>query len=94
MTMKKGLTEEEFKECLKCHTTGYGEPSGFQSEAETSHFKNAGCEVCHGPGSVHAETGDPEDVKGTLTLGDCETCHSSERVETFEFKPLIYGGAQ
>lgn len=93
MTMKKGLTEGEFRECCKCHTTGYGKPSGFRSEAETPHLKNAGCEVCHGPGSVHAETEDPGDVKGKLKLGDCETCHSSERVDAFKFKPLIYGGA-
>jgi hypothetical protein len=91
--MKKRLTYEEFRGCFKCHTTGYGEPGGFKSEAETPHLKNAGCEVCHGPGSIHVETGDPEDIKGRLTLKACKTCHSSERVEAFNYKPLIYGGA-
>ncbi len=91
--MKKGLTAVELIECFKCHTTGYGEPSGFKSEAETPHLKNAGCEVCHGPGSIHAETEDPEDIKGQLTANDCERCHSSERVDAFNYKPLIYGGA-
>ncbi|HUV49812.1 MAG TPA: cytochrome c family protein [Anaerolineae bacterium] len=92
-TMKNRLTDEEFKGCFKCHTTGYGEPGGFKSETETPDLKNAGCEVCHGPGGIHAETGAPEDINGKLTLKACETCHNAERVGAFRFKPLIYGGA-
>ncbi len=91
--MKKGLTEAEFRKCFECHTTGYREPGGFRSEQETPHLKNAGCEVCHGPGSVHVETGAAEDIKRSLTAKDCEVCHSSERVEAFHYKPLIHGGA-
>lgn len=91
--MKKRLTDEEFRGCFKCHTTGYGEPDGFKSEAETPQLKNAGCEVCHDRGSIHAETGDPKDIKGDLNLKVCETCHNSERVGEFRYKPLIYGGA-
>jgi hypothetical protein len=91
--MKKGLTEAEFRKCFECHTTGYKEPGGFRSEHETPHLKNAGCEVCHGPGSLHVETGEPKDIKGSLTAEDCDVCHSSERVEAFDYKPLIHGGA-
>lgn len=91
--MKKKLTEAEYKSCLSCHTTGYGQASGFRSEQETPELKQAGCEVCHGPGSMHAESGDPADIKGQLTAKDCETCHNSERVEAFDYKPLIFGGA-
>ncbi len=91
--MKKGLTEAEFHRCFECHTTGYKKPGGFRSEQETPNLKNAGCEVCHGPGSLHVETGEPEDIMGSLTAKDCDTCHSSERVEAFDYKPLIHGGA-
>jgi len=90
---RKGLEEQEVKKCFECHTTGYGKEGGFRSEEETPQLKNAGCEVCHGPGSVHAETGDPADIKGKLTNKDCESCHTSERVSAFNYKPLIYGGA-
>lgn len=92
-TMKKGLTDAEFHGCFECHTTGYKKPGGFRSEHETPGLKDAGCEVCHGPGSIHAETEDPGDIKGSLTAKDCETCHSAARVAAFDYKPLIYGGA-
>jgi hypothetical protein len=91
--LKKGLEESELKKCFECHTTGYGKEGGFRSEQETPQLKDAGCEVCHGPGSIHAETGDPKDIKGKLTAKDCESCHSAERVNAFKYKPLVYGGA-
>jgi hypothetical protein len=91
--MEKKVTADELRACYKCHTTGYGEPGGFVSLAETPQLKNNSCESCHGPGSVHAETEDPEDVKGTLEVADCEACHSTDRVDAFKFKPLLFGGA-
>lgn len=91
--MASDLDSDELQECYECHTTGYGKPGGFVSYSETPEMGDAGCEVCHGPGSLHAEDGDPELIKGKLTIQDCETCHNSERVDGFNFKPLIFGGA-
>jgi hypothetical protein len=91
--LKKGLTEAEYRGCLACHATGYGEPGGFRSESETPHLKNAGCESCHGPGSLHADSGDPDDIRGELSVEDCTRCHNAERVGAFKFKPLLFGGA-
>lgn len=91
--LRHGLTSKEIERCYGCHTTGYGKPGGFISLAATPQLKNAGCEVCHGPGSRHAETGDSASIKGHLSKEDCERCHTSERVQTFRFKPLIHGGA-
>ncbi len=93
LIMQKGLTETEKKECFACHTTGYGSRGGFISETDTPHLKNAGCEVCHGPGSLHVDSEDPEDIVAVLSIETCNTCHSSERVDAFSFKPLLFGGA-
>ena len=91
--MKKGLTGEEMKKCYECHTTGYGKPGGFKSEVETPDFKNLGCEACHGPGSGHAKSGDPKEIKRHLDTKDCETCHAKDRVAAFNYRPLLFGGA-
>jgi hypothetical protein len=91
--VKKELTPQEIKGCYYCHTTGFGKPGGFVSEAKTPHLKNAGCEVCHGPGEFHVKTSNPDDIHGRLTARDCESCHTSERVKAFRYKPLIRGGA-
>ncbi|MBI5188332.1 MAG: cytochrome c family protein [Nitrospirae bacterium] len=91
--VKMGLTEEEIKKCYPCHTTGHGRAGGFESPEKTPHLKNAGCEVCHGPGSAHIRTKNRHDIKGHLSMEDCMGCHTEERVKAFRFKPMIYGGA-
>lgn len=91
--MQKKLTPSEFRDCFKCHTTGYGEPGGFTSAEETPGLKNPGCEVCHGPGSLHAESGDPADLSVKVSLQVCGKCHNPDRVAAFGFKPILYAGA-
>ncbi|MEW6215039.1 MAG: cytochrome c family protein [Nitrospirota bacterium] len=91
--VKKGLTEEEIKGCYHCHTTGYGKLGGFISPEKTPYLKNAGCEVCHGPGEFHVKTKNTQDIKRRMTMKDCEVCHTSERVRAFRYKPMIHGGA-
>jgi len=91
--VRKGLTEEEVKGCYACHTTGYGKPGGFVSLEKTPYLKNAGCEVCHGPGEFHVRMRDPRYIKRKMKVEDCEVCHTSERVKAFRYKPMIHGGA-
>lgn len=91
--MQKKLTPAEFKDCFKCHTTGYGEPGGFESAEATPALKNPGCEVCHGPGSLHAKSGDPDDLTLQVSLQVCNRCHDSERIAAFGFKPILYAGS-
>ena len=90
--MSKGLSPSDLKKCYTCHTTGYGKPGGFIDPEKTPHLKNAGCEVCHGPGSLHCETSNPAHIKGEVTTEDCKSCHTSERVKAFRYRPLVHGG--
>lgn len=91
--LRRGLLPEDIERCYSCHTTGYGQPGGFVSLEQTPHLKNAGCEVCHGPGSIHVLSRSSADIKRHLTTDVCGQCHISERVKAFRYKPMIHGGA-
>jgi len=75
--------------CLKCHTTGFGEPTGFKTAADVD-LKGTSCEQCHGPGSKHAEISKPfankkptpeqeklarDSIWKMLPKNVCVTCH-------------------
>lgn len=90
--LQKGLDDQDIKKCYTCHTTGYGKPGGFISVEKTPHLKNAGCEVCHGPGSFHIKDTKSESIIAHPTIQICDQCHTSEMIKAFQFKPLIHGG--
>ena len=92
--MADKLTPQELTECYGCHTTGYGKPGGFVSFENTPELANAGCEVCHGPGSAHVNaSGDATLIVTKPTLESCKVCHNEARVRSFGFKPLKFAGA-
>ncbi|MBI9075879.1 MAG: cytochrome c family protein [Desulfatibacillum sp.] len=99
--MKDGLTDEEFEECKKCHTTGYGQESGFESmeKTETPGLENVGCEACHGPGKLHTQTMEKAHIVKTPTIELCAKCHEQKdkdhvsKVRSFRYKKVIYAGA-
>lgn len=91
--MKKDLSEEELQGCYRCHATGYGKPTGFESPERTPHLKNVGCEACHGPGRLHTQTMEMAHIVKTVTIDVCEKCHKSDLVKSFRYKSVIYAGA-
>ncbi len=54
-------------ECVRCHTIGFENPSGYQDEKKTPHLKHVGCENCHGPGSGHADNPRNKDLHPFLS---------------------------
>lgn len=78
--------------CLKCHSTGYGEKTGYQG-AKTPDLVGTSCEACHGPGSEHAKIAkgfgtkklskeEQDYVRSTtfkiLPGNACATCHLAQ----------------
>lgn len=81
------FTEEQRMFCYHCHVTGAGKPGGFVNFATTPDLGHVGCETCHGPGSRHAEDGDPETIVKHPEWSTCTSCHDGNRVP----KPSVYG---
>lgn len=85
-------------DCLRCHTTGFGKPGGFQAGAGAQpELAGVGCESCHGPGADHAS--ETARKQGTiLKLSDkcgscailqiCGSCHDDANDPGFEFEVI------
>lgn len=83
----EALPEEsrEDPECLRCHTTGFGEPTGFTNVADTPQLAGVTCEVCHGPGSLYKDREVMESREASVAAGlripdesTCIACHNEE----------------
>jgi hypothetical protein len=84
-TLTKGFKEFNL-DCVSCHVTGYDRPGG-STVTHVDDLKDVQCEVCHGPGSLHAAK--PEKVKIPVakpTTDVCLACHHPPHVHTFDAK--------
>jgi hypothetical protein len=83
--------------CQQCHTTGYGLPGGFRSAKRTPQRKNVGCESCHGPSMLHAESPETRTGYYDQAANRCVHCHDRENSPEFVYDtywPRIrHGGA-
>ncbi|MDJ0973629.1 MAG: cytochrome c family protein [Planctomycetota bacterium] len=88
-------------ECIRCHVVGwqrlpsagsvdawFREPSGFVNPDKTRHLGGVGCEVCHGPGSLHVAN--PIEYRMfsskdgiTAWKRRCMTCHDADNSPNF-----------
>lgn len=87
--------------CIKCHTVGFGRPSGYRRPLGGESLTDVGCESCHGPASEHVALhlhGKPTGFKfRPLGPGDCKSCHYGEFSRPFEwekFWPNIQHGKE
>jgi 2',3'-cyclic-nucleotide 2'-phosphodiesterase (5'-nucleotidase family) len=78
----------QFKEfnldCVSCHVTGYDRPGG-STVTHVENLKDVQCEVCHGPGSLHAKEPEKNKIPIAKPTGDsCTACHHPPHVHTFD----------
>lgn len=90
----KGIAKPtEAKECLECHTTGYGQPAEKTFKMEMG----VQCEACHGAASGYkAIHNKPENKEKAVAAGLilnggeklCKTCHTPKmhEMKDFDFK--------
>ena len=71
-------------ECIKCHTTGYGDVSGFLNYEKDQNLIDVGCESCHGAGNKHIKN--VNDAYGSTDERSCTVCHDSEHSLKFQYK--------
>ncbi len=84
-----GRNQTENPECLPCHTTAWGAPSGLGelSRSSVRKFKSVQCEACHGPMGGH-----PEDARvkpQPITEATCRGCHDEANSPDFEFAKYL-----
>jgi hypothetical protein len=77
------VQRERHPECVSCHVTGYGASGGFADSSRRKQLENVGCEVCHGPGMLHAQTGGREAIVRVPTTRVCFMCHDEEHSDQF-----------
>jgi hypothetical protein len=87
--------------CIGCHTVGFGTASGYRREFGRAKLVDAGCESCHGPGSLHVRQRDGDETVNftyrPLGAGDCQKCHYGEFSRPFhwdEFWPTVQHGKE
>lgn len=87
--------QKQFKEanldCVACHVTGYERPGG-STVTHVSDLENVQCEVCHGPGSLHAAK--PKQVKIPVAKPApemCLQCHHPPHVHSFDAHAKMAG---
>jgi hypothetical protein len=82
----EGMGAGDDANCLLCHTTGFGQPGGFQGRQLTNSLSGVGCEACHGPCRDHVENvadrtlRPPKDMSGKV----CGQCHTTSHYPTFD----------
>lgn len=90
--------------CLKCHTTGYGQPGGFESMEKTPDLAGVGCDACHGPGSEYRsakimsvkaykenrEAARKAAIAAGLVIPDEKTCTTCHNPENPVHKPFNF----
>ncbi|MCA8925226.1 MAG: hypothetical protein KDD82_25675 [Planctomycetes bacterium] len=86
----------DLAECIRCHVTGFGYESGFESMELTPHLGEVGCESCHGVGEAHVQA-PPQGKRGfgvragfpESWRAHCMQCHDPSNSPGFDFEAAL-----
>lgn len=76
-------------ECVGCHVTGWQESGGARIDNKSG-LENVQCEVCHGAGKKHAESGgDKGLIVRHSSPSSCQTCHNKHHSPRFSYEKYL-----
>jgi hypothetical protein len=71
-------------ECLRCHTTRFEAPGGFNMNDQQAQLRNVQCEACHGPAGEHASNPLGTKLRNPISQSTCTGCHTVDQAPTFK----------
>lgn len=76
-------------ECLRCHTVGFGEQTGFTLQERQPYLAAVGCEMCHGRAGYHVRADDQTDNFVQVNEATCVKCHDKKNSPKFVFAEYV-----
>jgi hypothetical protein len=76
-------------ECLRCHTVGFGEQTGYDMKSNQPYLAGVGCEMCHGRAGDHVRADDQTNNFAKTTQATCSRCHNPETSPKFVYAEYV-----
>lgn len=80
----KDINKDTDRACIGCHSIGFMQKGGYCKAYEVDFRVDVQCESCHGPGSLHAQTGDKKFIKRQVLEETCRGCHHVPHIPSYE----------
>jgi hypothetical protein len=76
-------------ECLRCHTVGFGEQTGYEVKSNQPYLAGVGCEMCHGRAGYHVRADDQTNNFAKTTEATCVRCHDQKNSPKFVYAEYV-----
>jgi len=78
------VNKDQDRSCIGCHSIGFMKPGGYCKARDVDFRKDVQCESCHGPGSLHAQSGNKKYITGKPTEETCRNCHHVPHISGYD----------
>jgi len=75
--------------CLRCHTVGFGEQTGYDFKNNQPYLAGVGCEMCHGRAGYHVRADDQSNNFAKTTEATCVRCHDQKNSPKFVYNEYV-----